>query len=83
MLCESLTERNLLADASKIVETNKSKIGKGKDNCIKIVTENLQSLGYDASICKSKWEKTPSIPAGTLISIEKRRSFSLGHPLIA
>ncbi|ONK74387.1 uncharacterized protein A4U43_C03F5700 [Asparagus officinalis] len=64
MPCESLAERNLLADASKIVESNKSKIGKGKDNCIMIVTENLKSLGYDASICKSKWEKTPSIPAG-------------------
>lgn len=62
--CESLVERNLLADASKIIESNKSWIAKGKDDCIKIVTENLQSLGYDASICKSKWEKTPSIPAG-------------------
>ncbi|ONK64991.1 uncharacterized protein A4U43_C07F32320 [Asparagus officinalis] len=62
--CESLTERNLLADTSKIVETNKTKIGKGKDDCIKLVTEKLQSLGYDASICKSKWDKTPSIPAG-------------------
>jgi len=69
--CESLAERNLLADASKIVETNKSKVGKGKKNWMKIVAENLQCLGYDASICKSKWEKTSSIPAGTFISVEK------------
>lgn len=62
--CESREGRNLLADASMIVEANKSKIGKGKDSCIKIVTENLESLGYVASICKSKWEKTLSIPAG-------------------
>ncbi|ONK81173.1 uncharacterized protein A4U43_C01F26110 [Asparagus officinalis] len=64
---ESLSEHNLLADASKIVETNKTKIEKGKDVCVKFVTESLQSLGYDASICKSKWDKTPSILADALI----------------
>lgn len=60
--CASVAERNLLADASKIVE--ESKIGKSKDDCRRILTDGLRSLGYDASICKSRWEKSPSIPAG-------------------
>lgn len=62
--CASVEERNLLADASKIVESNKSRIGKGKENCVKFVYENLVNLGYDAAICKSKWDKTATIPAG-------------------
>ncbi|KAG1368698.1 hypothetical protein COCNU_14G011660 [Cocos nucifera] len=57
--CASVVERNLLADASRIPEKNKN-----KDDCRRIVTDGLQSLGYDASICKSRWEKTPSFPAG-------------------
>lgn len=57
--CASVAERNLLADASRILEKNKN-----KDDCRRIVTDGLQSLGYDASICKSRWEKTPSFPAG-------------------
>ncbi|CAN4097603.1 unnamed protein product [Withania somnifera] len=60
--CTSVTERNLLADTSKIVEMNKS--CKRKDYLRKIVTCELLALGYKASICKSKWEKASSIPAG-------------------
>ncbi|XP_010532592.1 PREDICTED: uncharacterized protein LOC104808584 isoform X2 [Tarenaya hassleriana] len=60
--CASVGERNLLADAAKIVEKNKSV--KRKDDMRKIVNEGLLSLGYDSSICKSKWEKSPSFPAG-------------------
>ncbi|KAG0464746.1 hypothetical protein HPP92_018910 [Vanilla planifolia] len=60
--CASITERNLLADASKIVE--KSKIVKGKTDFRKIASVGLRDLGYDASICKSFWEKSPSFPAG-------------------
>ncbi|XP_008786071.2 uncharacterized protein LOC103704518 [Phoenix dactylifera] len=60
--CASVAERNLLADASKILEKNKN--WKNRDDCRRIVTDGLQSLGYDASICKSRWEKTPSFPAG-------------------
>ncbi|XP_057460724.1 uncharacterized protein LOC130751194 [Actinidia eriantha] len=63
VLCASVSERNLLADTSKIVEKNK--ISKRKDdNCRKIVIDGLLTLGYDASICKSRWEKSPSYPAG-------------------
>ncbi|KAE9611461.1 hypothetical protein Lal_00011712 [Lupinus albus] len=62
--CASVFERNLLADTAKIVDNN-NKICKRKDsNCRKIVTESLLTLGYDASICISRWEKSPSCPAG-------------------
>ncbi|XWS31504.1 hypothetical protein CRYUN_Cryun23aG0081900 [Craigia yunnanensis] len=61
--CASLSERNLLADTARIVEKNK--ICKRKDDfCRKIVTDGLLALGYDASICKSRWEKSLSYPAG-------------------
>ncbi|ESW15885.1 hypothetical protein PHAVU_007G110800 [Phaseolus vulgaris] len=61
--CASAVERNLLADTSKIVDKN-SKVYKRKDDLKKIVTESLSSLGYDSSICISKWDKTPTFPAG-------------------
>ncbi|XP_030456782.1 uncharacterized protein LOC115677708 isoform X1 [Syzygium oleosum] len=60
--CTSVSERNLLADTAKIVEKNKNL--KRKDDLRKIVVENLSSLGYDSSICKSKWDKTSAFPAG-------------------
>ncbi|CAA2999914.1 Hypothetical predicted protein [Olea europaea subsp. europaea] len=60
--CASIEERNLLADTSKIVENNK--LCKGKDDLRKIVAKGLITLGYNASICKSKWEKSSSTPAG-------------------
>lgn len=61
--CASVSERNLLADTLKIVEKNK--ISKRKDDiCRKIVSDGLLSLGHDASICKSHWDKTPYYPAG-------------------
>lgn len=58
-------ERNLLADISKMVEKNKT--CKRKDDLRTIVTDGLLSLGFNASVCKSKWEKTSSIPAGTYL----------------
>ncbi|KAG4186744.1 hypothetical protein ERO13_A08G062400v2 [Gossypium hirsutum] len=58
----SVSEKILLADTAKIVEKNK--ICKSKDDfCRKMVTDGLLTLGYDASICKSCWEKSPSCPA--------------------
>ncbi|CAI9781225.1 unnamed protein product [Fraxinus pennsylvanica] len=61
--CACVYERNLLADTAKIVEKNK--ISKRKDDfCRKIVSDNLIALGYNASICKSRWEKSPSFPSG-------------------
>ncbi|KAJ6736173.1 hypothetical protein OIU85_018383 [Salix viminalis] len=63
VLCESVRERNLLADAARVVDKNK--MCKRKDDVWrKIVADGLLGLGYDASICKSRWEKSPSYPAG-------------------
>ncbi|KAM1157578.1 hypothetical protein TB2_027737 [Malus domestica] len=50
--CVSVSERNLLADTVRIVEANKNL--KQKDDLRKMVTDGLQSLGYDSSTCKSK-----------------------------
>ncbi|PIM97333.1 hypothetical protein CDL12_30197 [Handroanthus impetiginosus] len=61
--CASVIERNLLADTSRIVEKN-NKTCEGKDDLRKIVTDGLIAFGYNASVCKSKWEKSSSIPAG-------------------
>eukprot|EP00258_Populus_trichocarpa_P050774 XP_024466793.1 uncharacterized protein LOC7474168 isoform X1 [Populus trichocarpa] len=62
--CASVAERNLLADTAMILEKNKNH--KQKDGFLrKIVTDGLASLGYNSSICKSKWDKSPSFPAGT------------------
>lgn len=59
----SLAERNLLADASGIAERC-SKTCKGKAQCRRAVVDGLKALGYDVAICKSRWEKTSSYPAG-------------------
>lgn len=61
--CPSLSERNLLADTAKIIEKNKT-FCKSKDDCRKMVVESLLSLGYDASVCISKWTKSASYLAG-------------------
>ncbi|GMH29240.1 hypothetical protein Nepgr_031083 [Nepenthes gracilis] len=58
----SVAERNLLADAAKIVEQNKT--SKRKDELRKIITDSLSVIGYDVSICKSRWQKSPFNPAG-------------------
>ncbi|CAN0886767.1 hypothetical protein LINGRAHAP2_LOCUS15436 [Linum grandiflorum] len=61
--CSSVFERNLLADTAKIVDKNK--VSKRNDEfCRKTVTDGLVALGYDSSICKSRWEKSSSHPAG-------------------
>ncbi|KAL3507775.1 hypothetical protein ACH5RR_033157 [Cinchona calisaya] len=89
--CSTTVERNLLADASKIVEKNKS--CKRKDDLRKIVTDGLLALGFNASICISKWDKSSSIPAGeyeyidvimeegerVLIDIEFRSEFEIAR----
>lgn len=64
VVCASVNERNVLADTARIVADKNNKASKRKDEMRKIVTEGLVSLGYDAAICKSKWEKSPSFPAG-------------------
>ncbi|XP_047319223.1 uncharacterized protein LOC124922535 [Impatiens glandulifera] len=61
MLCP-VSERNVLADTWKIVDKNKA--CKRKDELRNLVNEGLILLGYDSSICKSRWDKSPSCPAG-------------------
>lgn len=79
MVSASLVERNLLADASSVVEKNKN--CKRKDEQMKAVANGLRLLGYDASISKSRWEKTPSFPAGTfLLRLPPARSVSPTFP---
>lgn len=61
----SVRERNLLAETARIIEKNK--MCKRKDDiCRAIVIDGLLTLGYDACICKSRWEKSASFPSGTL-----------------
>ncbi|XP_073287144.1 uncharacterized protein [Primulina huaijiensis] len=60
--CASMVERNLLADTSRIVEKNKT--CRRKDDLRKIVADGLITLGYNVAVCKSRWEKSSSIPAG-------------------
>lgn len=61
--CPSVLERNVLAEITKIIEKNR--MVKRKDNFIrKMVVDGLLAMEYDASICESRWEKTPSTPAG-------------------
>ncbi|XP_010440433.1 PREDICTED: uncharacterized protein LOC104723736 [Camelina sativa] len=60
--CASVVEKTLLTEAAKAIEKNKSI--KRKDELRKIIVVQLSSLGYDSSICKSKWDKSRSIPAG-------------------
>ncbi|KAL1551770.1 putative late blight resistance protein R1B-16 [Salvia divinorum] len=61
--CASVEERNLLADTSRIVEQNNTTC-KRKGEMLKVVSDGLVVLGYNASLCKSKWIKTSSRPAG-------------------
>ncbi|RWW65599.1 hypothetical protein BHE74_00027092 [Ensete ventricosum] len=72
VLCASVVERNLLADASKILE--KAKNSKNKGECRRMVADGLRFLGYDAAICKSRWDKNPSFPAGTLAHLRPQWS---------
>ncbi|KAK3149066.1 hypothetical protein QOZ80_3AG0212520 [Eleusine coracana subsp. coracana] len=59
----SVAERNLLADASRLAERC-GKGCKGKAECRRAVADGLRALGYDAAVCKSRWDKAPTYPAG-------------------
>lgn len=63
----SVAEKILLSNTAKIVEKN-NKLNQRKDDLKKIVNDGLSSLGYDSSICKSKWDKTSSYPAGSILT---------------
>ncbi|XP_030549215.1 uncharacterized protein LOC115754361 [Rhodamnia argentea] len=92
VMCATLCERNLLADSARIVE--KQKMSKRKDESVlKIVSDGLLTLGYDARVCKSRWEKSASFPAGgyeyidviieserLIVDIDFRSEFEIARP---
>lgn len=59
--CSTVIERKLQGETARIIENHK--ICK-RDECRMIVAEELQTLGYAASIYKSRWEKQPKCQAG-------------------
>ncbi|GAB2248491.1 hypothetical protein Droror1_Dr00008373 [Drosera rotundifolia] len=61
--------KSVMAETVKIVERNKA-VCKRKSDFGRVVTEGLVAVGFDASVCKSKWEKSPSFPAGEYQYIE-------------
>lgn len=66
-MCASVNEKTVLADTTKIISEKKT--CKRKNELRKIVIEGLMASGYDAAICKSKWEKSPTYPAGNYLSL--------------
>jgi hypothetical protein len=74
----SVAEQNLLADASRIAERC-GKTCKGKAECHRAVADGLRALGYDATVCKSRWEMTPSYPAGIYSFSPRLTSPRLSH----
>lgn len=61
VVCESVVERNLLADVAKMVfEKNKRK----DEISRKMVVDGLLGCGYAVTMCKSRWDKTSTYPAG-------------------
>lgn len=69
MGCVGVNEKSVMAETVKIVERNKV-VCKRKSDFGRVVTEGLVAVGFDASVCKSKWEKSPSFPAGEYQYIE-------------
>ncbi|GJZ07667.1 hypothetical protein Tco_0541460 [Tanacetum coccineum] len=64
-VCESVVERNLLADVAKMVfDKNKRK----DEISRKMVVDGLLGCGYAVTMCKSRWDKTLTYPAGLLFS---------------
>lgn len=61
VVCESVVERNLLADVAKMVfDKNKRK----DEISRKMVVDGLLGCGYAVTMCKSRWDKTSTYPAG-------------------
>ncbi|KAJ3673872.1 hypothetical protein LUZ60_005864 [Juncus effusus] len=63
VVCASVSERNLLADVAALVDKHKAG-NKHKNELRRIVADGLRSNGRDASVCKSRWDKSPSFPSG-------------------
>ena len=60
-MCDSVVERNLFADVAKMVfDKNKRK----DEISRKMVVDGLLGCGYAVTMCKSRWDKTSTYPAG-------------------
>lgn len=70
--CASIWERNLLADVSKLVEAvshEGNTVCKDKEDCTngclrRAVMNRLRSSGYNAAVCKSRWDNANGYPSG-------------------
>ncbi|PWZ55248.1 hypothetical protein Zm00014a_013478 [Zea mays] len=61
--CASLRERNLLADVSTLVERHRAS-GARKRDLLRLLAASLRAAGHDAAVCLSRWDRSPSHPAG-------------------
>uniref|UniRef100_A0A0D9XJR8 DUF506 domain-containing protein n=1 Tax=Leersia perrieri TaxID=77586 RepID=A0A0D9XJR8_9ORYZ len=61
--CATLRERNLLADVCAHAEHHRAS-GARRRELLRLVAASLRDAGHDAAVCVSRWEKSPSHPAG-------------------
>ncbi|KAL6883434.1 hypothetical protein ACP4OV_010848 [Aristida adscensionis] len=61
--CATLRERNLLADACAHLERHRA-AGARRRELLRLVAASLRAAGHDAAVCVSRWDKSPSHPAG-------------------
>lgn len=74
VVCSTVSERNLLADVATLMDKHKS--CKRVDELRKIVADGLRSNGYNTSVCKSRWEKSASFPAGNFTACITNNNFT-------
>jgi uncharacterized protein (TIGR01615 family) len=61
--CATLRERNLLADVCAHLERHRA-AGARRRDLLRLVASSLRAAGHDAAVCVSRWDKSPSHPAG-------------------
>ncbi|TVU31061.1 hypothetical protein EJB05_22728 [Eragrostis curvula] len=61
--CATLRERNLLADVCAHLERHRA-AGARRRDLLRLVAASLRAAGHDAAVCVSRWDKSPSHPAG-------------------
>ncbi|KAJ1295557.1 hypothetical protein BS78_01G233500 [Paspalum vaginatum] len=62
--CATLRERNLLADVCAHVERHRAAGARRRRDLLRLVASSLRAAGHDAAVCVSRWDKSPSHPAG-------------------
>jgi uncharacterized protein (TIGR01615 family) len=61
--CATLRERNLLADVCTHLERHRAPGARRRD-LLSLLAASLRAGGCDAAVCVSRWDKSPSHPAG-------------------